>query len=208
MPGGFMYGAMRPMQDGRGLWRINQFIMPFYTMPPGGDQRLARAWVPIDDEHCLKWEFSWYPTRAIMQSTRERGRSVIEEETYAPPTNEPYGFILARANKRNDYLVNWEVHRSRRMGVAGVNLQDLCVTENEGPGSIMDRSRENLCSGDRTIVKARFLLLRCARDLRDHGKNPPGVRDGTVYRVRGAAKVIPESISWVEGAREDVMVEA
>jgi phthalate 4,5-dioxygenase len=207
-PGGFMYGAMRPMPDGQGLWRINQFIMPFYTMPPGGDQRLARAWVPIDDEHCLKWEFNWYPTRAVMESTTERGRSVIEEEAYAPPSSEPYGFIIPKANKRNDYLVNWDLHKSRRMGVAGVNLQDLCVTENEGPRAIMDRTRENLCSGDRTIIKARFMLLRSARELRERGKTPAGARDGSVYRVRGAAKVVPQSIPWIDGAREDVTVAA
>jgi len=34
--GGFMYGAKRPIEEGKSLWRINQFIMPFYTMPPGG----------------------------------------------------------------------------------------------------------------------------------------------------------------------------
>ncbi len=120
MPGGFMYGAMRPMQDGRGLWRINQFIMPFYTMPPGGDQRLARGWVPIDDEHCIKWDFNWYPTRTSMATTKEGRRTFIKEEMYAPDTNEPYGFIIPKGNKSNDYLIDWDVHKTRRMGVPGL----------------------------------------------------------------------------------------
>ena len=204
--GGFMYGAKRPMGDGKGLWRINQFVMPFYTMPPGGDQRLARAWVPIDDEHCVKWDFNWFPTRTIMEASKERRRTFIDEEMYAPATNEPYGFIIPKGNKSKDYLIDWNMHKTRRMGVPGVNLQDLCVTENEGPTPIMDRTRENLCSGDRTIIKARLMLLRSARELREHCRIPPGARDGSVYRVRGAAKVVPESIPWVEGIYEDVTV--
>ncbi|MGH7887258.1 MAG: Rieske 2Fe-2S domain-containing protein [Candidatus Binatia bacterium] len=203
-PGGFMYGAKRPMGDGKGLWRINQFIMPFYTMPPGGDQKAARMWVPIDDEHCVKWQLNWYPTREAMETAKEKSRAWRAEEMYAPATNEPYGFIIPKANKLNDYLIDWKLHTTRRMGVAGVNLQDVCVTENEGPTPILDRTKENLCSGDRSIIKARRLLLRAAKELREQGKTPPGARDASVYRVRGAAKVVPENVAWSEAAKRDV----
>jgi phenylpropionate dioxygenase-like ring-hydroxylating dioxygenase large terminal subunit len=205
-PGGFMYGAKRPMEDGRGLWRINQFILPFYTMPPGGDQKAARMWVPIDDEHCVKWQLNWYSTREAMAAAKEKARAWRAEEMYAPATNEPYGFIVPKANKSNDYLIDWKLHTTRRMGIAGVNLQDVCVTENEGPTRILDRTRENLCSGDRSIVKARRLLLQAAKELREHGKNPAGARDGSVYRVRGVAKVVPENMPWTEAVRQDVFV--
>ena len=69
--GGFMYGAKRPLGDGTSLWRVNQFIVPFYSMPPGGDYRGARAYIPIDDESCVKWQISWYPTRENMENTNE-----------------------------------------------------------------------------------------------------------------------------------------
>jgi hypothetical protein len=204
-PGGFMYGAKRPMKDGRSLWRINQFILPFYTMPPGGDQRGARMWVPVDDEHCVKWQIPWYPTRALMENTKERVRVRLPEEEYAPERPEPYGFLIPKANKSNDYLCDWTLHTTRRMGVAGVNLQDITVTENEGPTPIMDRTQENLCGGDRSIVKARRMLLRLAKEFREQGKIPPGVRDASVYRVRGAAKVVPDNVPWTEGAKNDLM---
>ena len=51
------------------------------------------------------------------------------------------------ANKANDYLMNWELHKTRRFGIAGVNLQDVCVTENEGPTPILDRTKEHLGAG-------------------------------------------------------------
>ena len=112
--GGFMYGAKRPMGEEQSLWRVNQFLMPFYTMPPGGDIRQGRMWIPIDDENCVKWYINWFPTRSIMESTTEKLR-IFDEEAYVPQIHKPYAFIRARAQKANDYLIDWEMHTTRRM---------------------------------------------------------------------------------------------
>jgi hypothetical protein len=90
------------------------------------------------------------------------------------------------------------------MGIAGVNLQDKCVTENEGPTPILDRTKENLCSGDMTTIKARRMLLTAAKSLREKGVLPPGATDASVYRVRGVSTVVPENVSWVDRVKEDV----
>jgi len=206
--GGFMYGARRPIEAGKSLWRINQFILPFYTMPPGGDYRAGRMWVPIDDENCVKWFFGWYPTRKIMETTKESPRKYLDDEDYIPTTNEPYGHIRPKAMRSNDYLINWELQKTRRIGVSGVNLQDKCVQENEGPGPILDRTKENLCVGDFTIIKARRQLMRASRALHENGTIPPGVRDPGVYRVRAASTVVPDNINWVESVKKSVTVSA
>jgi phenylpropionate dioxygenase-like ring-hydroxylating dioxygenase large terminal subunit len=205
-PGGFMYGAVRPVGNGKSLWRVNQFIMPFYTMPPGGDSRGGRIFVPIDDENSIKWMFNWYPTREFMETTTEKRRPLSDDEQFQPANNQPFGFIIPKATKSNDYLINWEVHRSRRVGITGVNLQDRCVTENQGPTPIIDRTRENLCSGDLSTIKARRMLLRAAQALRARGTVPPGVRDGGVYRVRATSKILADGVDWVEGVKEEVTV--
>jgi phenylpropionate dioxygenase-like ring-hydroxylating dioxygenase large terminal subunit len=205
-PGGFMYGAKRPMTDGSSLWRVNQFLLPFYTMPPGGKFRLARAWVPMDDTHCVKWDIGWFPTAAIMDTAEPGNKMFFDQESYAPSSDEPYGFICPKANRSNDYLIDWEVHKHRRLGVPGVNLQDICITENEGPTPVLDRTKENLCSGDATIVKARRILLRSAREFRDRGTVPAGIRDPQIYRVRGANAVVPANVAWVEGVHKEVTV--
>ena len=83
-PGGFMYGTKRPVGEGKSLWRINQFLMPFYTMPPGGDLRAARMWIPIDDENCIKWMIQWFPTRALKESSKESVRTRDEESVCCP----------------------------------------------------------------------------------------------------------------------------
>ena len=86
-------------------------------------------WVPIDDENSIKWMLQWFPTERIMESNKDKEKVMrYDEEVYGPATNEqPYGFIRPKANRANDYLINWEIHRTRRMGIAGVNLQDRCV---------------------------------------------------------------------------------
>ena len=208
-PGGFTYGAKRPAGDGKSLWRINQFIMPFYTMPPGGDQKQARAYIPVDDENCVKWQIKWFPSQRIKATSKETLRGAFDEEAYETPTNsQPFGHIRMTANKANDYLMNWELHKSRRFGIAGVNLQDICVTENEGPAPILDRTKEHLCAGDLTVIKARRMLLQAAQGWRDDHRTPTGARESSVYRVRGSAVVIPDIVDWVEGARESLTVPA
>jgi hypothetical protein len=113
-----------------------------------------------------------------------------------------------KAKRSNDYLINWDIHRSRRMGIAGVNLQDVCVTENQGPGPILDRTKEHLCAGDISTIRARMKLLEAARALREKGTAPPGARDPGVYRVRGTSTVVPDHVHWIDGVMDAMTVPA
>jgi len=206
-PGGFSYGARRPLGEGKNLWRVNQFIMPFYTMPPGGEVKQARAFVPVDDENCVKWQVRYYPSDNAKESAGEKVLDPFAGEAYAPATNSvPFGHIRMQANRSNDYMIDWEIHKTKRLGIAGVNLQDVCVTENEGPAPILDRTREQLCAGDLTTIKARLMLLDAARALRERGTTPPGARDAGVYRLRGASKTVPDNLDWFESVGDAVTV--
>lgn len=150
---------------------------------------------------------NWFPTRSIMESTKEKPRN-FEGELYMPPTSIPYGHVRPKAMRSNDYLIDWEIQKTKRLGISGVNLQDKCVQENEGPTPILDRTKENLCVGDMTIIKARRRLLQAARELREKGTVPAGVHDPSPYRVRATSTVVPDNINWVEGVKENVTVPA
>ena len=65
--GGLFIAARRNAEEGHYYWRITQWIMPWYTMvPPYGHNALnAHAWVPIDDENCFTWTFTYHPTRPL-----------------------------------------------------------------------------------------------------------------------------------------------
>ncbi|HEY7065230.1 MAG TPA: Rieske 2Fe-2S domain-containing protein [Chloroflexota bacterium] len=217
-PYGFVYGTKRGMPDGRVLWRVNQWLMPFYTMPPGGDDRGGRMWVPVDDEHTVRWNVAWYPTREIMERSGSKNTSIARGPDgrwsrdaqwvggFQPETAEPYGDIRKAANRDNDYEMDWEKHYTRRMGVAGVGLQDICIVENEGAGKIMDRTKENLCPGDVSTIIARQRLMEAARALENEGTVPLGARDGSIYRVRGASIPLPADADFLEGIKETTTV--
>ena len=72
--GGLLIGARRNAEEGHYYWRITQWIMPWYTMmPPYGDNALnAHAWVPIDDENCFTWTFTYHPTRPLSDDGARR----------------------------------------------------------------------------------------------------------------------------------------
>jgi hypothetical protein len=161
----------------------------------------------VDDENCVKWQVRWYPTKEIAANSTEKVREGFPEEAYDPPTNAmPFGHIRMKAKRSNDYLINWKTHKERRFGISGVNLQDVCVTENEGPGPIMDRTKEHLCAGDLSTIKARLMLLAAAKALRERGTPPPGAKDPSIYRVRGTSTAVPDNIDWIDGVKEATTV--
>ena len=72
--GGLFIAARRNAEAGHYYWRITQWIMPWYTMvPPYGHNALnAHAWVPIDDETCFTWTFTYHPTRPLSRHGARR----------------------------------------------------------------------------------------------------------------------------------------
>lgn len=207
---GVLIGARRTWQDGRHYWRVSQFLMPFYTMPPTDiEAKIVQQhiWVPMDDEHVVNWMVTWHPERAL---TREelvphvegKGAHVIE---FLPPTSEPYGDIRTAANRSNDYGMDWELHRSRMFcGIPGFGVQDQAIQENQGPTPIVDRSLEHLGPSDGGILRVRRRLLDAARALRED--KPARREDPASFCVRSAAVVLAPGEDWVAGATPRIVV--
>jgi phenylpropionate dioxygenase-like ring-hydroxylating dioxygenase large terminal subunit len=206
---GVLLGARRQADPGMYYWRITHFHMPFYTMPPTETKpdplRHLHIWVPMDDERVINWCISWHPNRDITDSERqafESGMS-IHLMDYAPATSEAYGDIRPRAERRNDYLMDWEVHRRQKLlGVPGVGLQDKVITESQHP---QHRMVERLGRSDLGIIRVRRCLLDAAVALRDQGMPPKGI-DPASYRIRPASVLLPHEVEWTEGAREHLVV--
>ncbi len=180
------------------LWRINYFLMPFYSMPPAGaeDSNLGHMWVPVDDEHLVNWRPRWHPFRPL---TEHECTSYIFEHT--PTTPEAYGDIRLTANRATNYLIDWDIHRTRKFGVPTVHLEDVCITESQG--SICDRTKENLTQADDPIVAVRNRLMNAAKALRDHGTVPAGVRDPIIDRgIRGTSIELRKEENWAEKMKE------
>ena len=192
---GVLIGGKYRGSDGTDYWRYNNFLMPFYTMPPGGgsglSKKIAHAFVPIDDESCIRWVFTWNfaePLSAKEIAEMRAGSSVHVE--FIPGTHYP-----AR-NMSNDYLIDRESQKTLTFtGIKGIGEQDFSVQE--GMGAVVDRTREHLGSSDIGIVAMRRRLLKAAADLQE-GVAPYAALHGDVYRIRSAELVLPADAPWDE----------
>jgi hypothetical protein len=57
----------RRLDNGMLFWRVNQFVMPFYSLVPPQSKfpdLSGHVSVPMDDEHTLCLMFSYHPTKA------------------------------------------------------------------------------------------------------------------------------------------------
>jgi phthalate 4,5-dioxygenase oxygenase subunit len=205
---GVLIGARRSQPDGRWYWRITQFLMPFYTMPPTDlDEKITQShiWVPMDDTNVINWMVTWHPDRPLTREEIDlnvagKGAHVCD---YLPPTSEPYGDIRTAANRGNDYEMDWEAHRTRMFcGIPGFGVQDQAIQESQG--DIVDRALEHLGTSDAAIIQVRRRLMNAARALREHGAAAPG-RDPRSFHVRSASVVLPPGASWVDGALSRLM---
>ena len=206
---GVLIGARRDASEGQYYWRITQFHMPFYTMPPTdpkADPLLhSHIFVPVDDEHLINWCISWHPSRALTADELVAMRTGlgIHVVTYAPATSEAYGDIRPAASRHNDYHMDWEMHWTRKFfGVPGVGAQDKAITENQQP--IVDRTREQLGRSDLGIIRVRQCLLEALVALQEHDTLPPGIAPAS-FRIRPVSVILPKDVNWVEGAKEHLV---
>jgi phenylpropionate dioxygenase-like ring-hydroxylating dioxygenase large terminal subunit len=190
---GAMYGAYRPADPGQLYWRIAQFLFPCYAMIPTGVlglQVLARAWVPMDDEHMMFFSMGKGP-----------GRDRPGEETL-PNTTDWYGRFRLVGNYENDYRIDRGRQRRREdyTGIPGIHTQDQAITESMG--AIYNRSAERLGTSDVMVIRVRRRLMEAARALAERGLTPPGVDTPDIYRVRSGGAILPEGADWLDGTAE------
>jgi phenylpropionate dioxygenase-like ring-hydroxylating dioxygenase large terminal subunit len=200
---GTMYGAYRDTDDGRRYWRVANFLLPFWTMPPQGvlgNKVTARGWVPLDDTHTM---FYMAGPKFRRQTTSPPAGPW---NRMLPNTSDWFGRFRMIANSSNDYQIDREKQRRNSdmddfTGIQGIHLQDQAVTESEGP--LYDRSGEHLASSDMMIIRARRRLLMAARALADQGLTPPGVDDPEVFGARAGGVFLARDADWLE-ATEDL----
>ena len=105
-------------------------------------------------------------------------------------------------NIANEYRIDREVQRTSTFtGIKSVVAQDLAVSQDQGGGTRLDRSREYLVSADRAIIALRKRLLGTARALQD-GIEPAEPRNPGAYAVRPGDFVLPRDVAVDSGARE------
>ncbi|MBM4296387.1 MAG: Rieske 2Fe-2S domain-containing protein [Deltaproteobacteria bacterium] len=189
---GLAIGARGTVSEENYYWRINQFLMPFYTMPPrdpGG-----HAFVPIDDENCWVWTFRVTINRPLTNDEIYAMRTGQTDSRFGAPVDKNY-FPLH--NKANDFRLDRELQRTFNFtGIYGTGNQDMAAQVSMGP--ITDRTDEMLGVTDVGIIEMRKLLLTAAKDLCE-GKEPAEALNPEFYDgVRGVSLIRDKQVSFEE----------
>ncbi len=198
---GFVVGASRRADEEMLYWRITQFLLPIHSLAPGserGQNMNGQTWVPIDDEHCWVYCYTWNPERAISEGERAQMRAGFGIHPELGP-----GYVPVR-NRGNEYLLDRDDQRTKSFtGVRGISEQDACIQDSQG--RIYDRSHEHLGTTDIAIIEFRKLMLRMARELRE-GQEPSQARNGAAYLVRSGAATGHRDLAFAEVAKGVVLV--
>ena len=203
---GYIYGAHRPAEEGQLYWRIGQFLMPFWTMPPINHLAtnvLLRVYVPVDDHHTMVVAIvknGAYPAARVKLNETITGAS--QNYPFLPNTTDWMGRWRLRANQRNDFEIDREVQRTRSFtGIEGVQLQDQAIQESMG--QIADRPDEQLAPSDIMIVRVRRLLMQAVTDYREKGVLPPTANRPELYRGhRGGHFIADAKLEWRDAYSE------
>jgi len=190
---GFVAGAARKANGDDLYWRIAQYMLPNHALTPNafpGENIHGQSWVPITDELCWVFCYTWNPDRPLTGQERAQfraGRSVHAEVDVS--------FTPLR-NRDNDYLIDRADQKLRTFtGIQGVSEQDAMIQDSQG--LIADRTREHLGPTDVAIIEFRKQILRAARALQA-GVEPPAARNAAGYRLRGGSIVAPRSLSFAD----------
>ncbi len=199
MSSGLLMAARREAEEDTYYWRVNQWFVPGYTnWPiPGDNPQAGHAWVPIDDEWCWVFTFSWHPARPL----RDEEVAMMRKGSDIHAPVDPVTFMPTQ-NVTNDYAgPNAAPVAQPWMGVTALQAQDIAMTESMGP--LYDRTQENLVASDLIVAQTRHRLVIAARAL-EKGVEPQGL-DAEAYRLRPLATELPRDVTAWREAVADIM---
>ncbi len=181
---GLVMGAARTADGDDLYWRISQFLLPNHALAPStfpGENYHGQCFVPITDEACWIYCYTWNPERQLTNLERERF-----SKGHTVHANVDENWVPIR-NRDNDYLIDREEQKHRTYtGIRGVSEQDACIQDSQG--LIADRTREHLGPTDIGIVRFRRCVLDAAKALAK-GEEPTATKKPESFRVRAGGTV-------------------
>jgi nitrite reductase/ring-hydroxylating ferredoxin subunit len=199
---GFAYGAQRYAEDETYYWRLTPFLFPFFTVIPGFALTPGQAgpdpeqqtysghgWIPMDDENCWMFTYSWNPGRELREDEGHPAHFVDLD----PRT------LKSTANRYNDYRIDRDVQRSQTYtGIANGSTQDAAIQESMG--AIFDRTQEHLGTTDSAIIALRNMYLDGVRAVLEGGE--PFVPTTTAaFRRRSVSIILDRAVPFEDGLR-------
>ncbi len=210
---GMSIASRRRLADNILYWRVNQFLMPFYTLVPPQSkfpELSGHAWIPMDDETTLCLMFSYHPSEQLYPRSRQlfdeghNGRETGHASRHAYEQKNPavpYADYWTKFNPATSYHFDYESQQTTWFsGLPGLWVQDAACQSGLTP--IYDRTTENLCSSDTGIVMTRRLLLESLAAYRDRQIKPEGANNPDIFMARAVSLRLPEGTPWADAGRE------
>ena len=203
-----------PDADGREYIRVNQFLMPFWTLVPPQAQfpeLSGHAWVPVDDEHTLCLMFSYTPAQPFYEKTREvfkrggrNGRETGHPSDQAFELRspmQPYPKYWSRFNRANGYGFDYALQvNDYNLGMPGLWIQDAACQSGVVP--IYDRTHEHLGSTDLGIARTRRMLLDTLRKVAAEQQRPASASDPSLLMWRAISITVDAGADWKQVGAE------
>jgi len=198
---GFAYGAQRDAEADSYYWRFTPFLLPFFTVIPGfapPDQPQepenltysGHGWVPLDDESCWMFTYTWNAARPLRQDEGHPAHFVAMQP----------GTLTPLAGAANDYFLDRSAQATQTYtGIENGSTQDAAIQESMG--AIFDRTREHLGTTDLAIISLRDLYLAGVRTLME-GSEPDLPGAATSFRARSLSAVLNRAVPFEEGRRQ------
>jgi phenylpropionate dioxygenase-like ring-hydroxylating dioxygenase large terminal subunit len=185
---GLLLAASRRADGDELYWRVTQFLMPNHSLAPGaaaGATMVGQTWVPIDDESCWVYVWSWNPDRPLREDENRLVPGVPSVHADVDADDVP------KRNRGNDYLIDRDAQRTTSFtGIEGLSEQDAAIQDSQG--RIADRTREHLGPTDLGIVRFRQLILGAAKALAA-GVEPAAAGRPDAYRLRSGGALAPSA---------------
>ena len=188
---GLILAGTRQADPGEKYWRVAQFLLPAHAYTPSaavGQNYHSQSFIPIDDESCWVYVYTWNPDRPLTCEERASydGGAVIYPEMD--------GDWMPIRNRSNDYLIDRQLQKTESFtGITGVSEQDTAIQDSQG--RISDRTHELLGPTDVGVVQFRRLMLEQARALQN-GMEPTAVDKPAAYYVRAGALVTDQRATF------------
>ena len=205
---GISIGSRRKLDAEHQYIRVNQFLMPFYTLVPPFSQfpeLSGHAWVPIDDEHTLCIMFSYHPTQPFYEKTRalfksgHRGRETghaSDGSFETRPVTDPFPKYWSKYNRGNAYQFSHALQDTYNSGLPGLWVQDAAAQSGVAP--IYDRSKEHLGTSDTGIARTRRMLLDTVGRYVKDGQRPASADKPQSLMWRAVSLTVPTGGNWSE----------
>jgi phenylpropionate dioxygenase-like ring-hydroxylating dioxygenase large terminal subunit len=196
---GMRAAALRGMGDGRTYVRITEHLMPFVTLVSVGraQPRDGAVFVisPVDDTHHLVF-FGTFSDSPLLPPEKQAG--------FVAPglLPDPHDFAGLRGDRWKRWGQDRDLMNAGHFTGFGRNLLEEDVAVQTSMGPILDRTEENLSSGDAAVAHARRMLLDALRAA-EAGELPPGsaLASEPVRLPNALEAVLEESERWEDVAQ-------